>query len=170
MVEPGQVAVIHFTGRIAEGSAAGEIFDTTNVDVALEEGIYHDNRDYTPIEVRVGEEKIIPGCDRALREMDVGERRTIELEPEEAFGPRRAKNVVDVPLEELTPADDHVALEEGNLVRSETGETGWILDRDDERATIDFNHELAGTRIECEVHVLEVHGTPDEQRREPSAE
>ncbi|MFP8952844.1 FKBP-type peptidyl-prolyl cis-trans isomerase [Natrialbaceae archaeon A-arb3/5] len=168
MVEPGHVAVIHFTGRIAEGDAAGEIFDTTNVDVALEEGVYHDHRNYMPLEVRVGEGKIIDGCDRALQEMDVGERRTIELDPEDAFGARDETKVVEIPLEKLTPADDAIALEEGNFVRSESGETGWILEIETDHATIDFNHELAGLRLECELHVLEVHGTPDGQQQTKS--
>lgn len=155
MVAPGRVAAIHFTGRIAEGDAAGEVFDTTDVDVALEEGIYHDHRDYKPLEVRVGEEKILPGIDRALQEMAVGERRTVELEPGEAFGAYSEERVLEVPAETLT--SDPSALEPGTLVRDDNGQTGWIQAvEDDGRAVVDFNHELAGTTIECDLHVLAV--------------
>lgn len=159
MVEPGRVAVIHFTGRIAEGEAAGEVFDTTNVDVALEEGIYHDHRDYKPLHVRVGEGKILPGVDRALREMESGERRTVRLDPEEAFGERRDEHVADLPTDVLE-ADDRASIEPGEMVHADRGETGWILEvnEEDDRAVVDFNHELAGTAIEAELHVLEVQG------------
>lgn len=165
MVEPGQVAVIHFTGRIAEGEEAGEVFDTTNVDVALEEGVYHDHRDYKPLEFRVGERKVMEGIDRAVQDMDVGERKTVELEPEEAFGPYREEKVLEVPLEELEPEESQQpAIEPGKLVRSETGETGWIVELEEDAgvATVDFNHELAGTTIECDLHVLDARGTPGE--------
>ncbi|USZ72749.1 FKBP-type peptidyl-prolyl cis-trans isomerase [Natronosalvus halobius] len=155
MVAPGRVAAIHFTGRIAEGDAVGEVFDTTDVDVALEEGIYHDHRDYKPLEVRVGEGKILPGIDRALREMAVGEQRTVELEPEEAFGAYSEERVLEVPAETL--ASDPSDLEPGTLVRDDNGRTGWIQAvEDDGRAVVDFNHELAGTTIECDLHVLAV--------------
>lgn len=167
MVDPGDVAVIHFTGRIAEGDAAGEVFDTTNVDVALEKGIYHDHRNYMPLEVRVGEGKLLGGCDRALQEMDVGDRRAVELGPGEAFGRRSEERIVEIPLEKLTPADETIALEEGKFVESGSGETGWIVDVDGDRATVDFNHELAGLTIECALHVLAVH---EEKRHSASAE
>lgn len=165
MVAPGRVAAIHFTGRIAEGDAAGEVFDTTDVDVALDEGIYHDHRDYKPLEVRVGEGKILPGIDRALQEMAVGERRTVELEPEDAFGAYSEERVLEVPAGTLT--SDSSGLEPGTLVRDANGQTGWIQTvEDDGRAVVDFNHELAGTAIECDLHVLAVSddssGTTDE--------
>lgn len=46
MVEPGRIAFCHYTGRVVDGGEAGEPFDTTDVDVAREAGIYHDHRDY----------------------------------------------------------------------------------------------------------------------------
>lgn len=161
MVESGRVAVIHFTGRIAEGESAGKIFDTTDVDVALDEGIYHDHRDYKPLEVRVGEGKIIEGVDRALSGMEVGEERTVELEPEEAFGARDEAKVLEVPFETLDSGSDD-AVGPGSLVKSETGETGWIRSMEDDVAVVDFNHELAGLTIECELRVLDAYGTPDD--------
>ncbi|SFC29794.1 peptidylprolyl isomerase/peptidyl-prolyl cis-trans isomerase B (cyclophilin B)/FKBP-type peptidyl-prolyl cis-trans isomerase SlyD [Halobiforma haloterrestris] len=171
MVEPGRIAVVHFTGRIAEGDDEGEVFDTTNVDVALEEGIYHDHRDYKPLEFRVGEGKVLEGIDRVVQDLSVGDRTTVELEPEEAFGPRREDEILEVPLDHLErdegangegDGDGDETIEPGTLVGSETGDTGWVVSVDGETATVDFNHELAGTRIECEIHVLDARGSPGE--------
>ncbi|WP_458188967.1 FKBP-type peptidyl-prolyl cis-trans isomerase [Haladaptatus sp. NG-WS-4] len=153
MVDTGCVAVVHFVGRLEDGST----FDTTDVDVALDEGIYHDHRDYKPLEFRVGEDKVIPGLDEAVQEMDVGETRTVEVEPKRAFGEHRDEQVVELPRDELEARSD-VTAEEGELVQSETGETGWIVDVADETVTVDFNHELAGEQIELEIRVLEAHG------------
>ncbi|WP_458204860.1 FKBP-type peptidyl-prolyl cis-trans isomerase [Haladaptatus sp. NG-SE-30] len=153
MVDSGRVAVVHFVGRLEDGS----VFDTTDVDVALDSGIYHDHRDYKPLEFRVGEEKVIPGLDETVQEMDVGETRTVEIEPERAFGEHRNENMVEFPRDELE-ARSELTAEKGELVQSETGDTGWIIDVADETVTVDFNHELAGEPIELEVRVLEAHG------------
>jgi FKBP-type peptidyl-prolyl cis-trans isomerase 2 len=34
---------------------------------------------------------------------------------------------------------------------------------DDETVTVDFNHELAGTRVEFEIKLLDVHGAPGDE-------
>lgn len=156
MASTGQIAVVHYTGRIAEGDDAGEVFDTTDVDVALEEGIYHDNRDYKPLEFRVGERTVVPGLDEAVREMEVGDERTVTVEPERAFGEYDEEEVVEIPRRELEERSDATA-EPGELVRSEDGETGWITEVDDETVTVDFNHELAGLTVEFEVKLLDAY-------------
>jgi len=156
MASEGEIAVVHFTGRIADGDDEGKIFDTTDVDVALDEGIYHDNRDYKPLEFRVGEDTVVPGLDRSVREMDVGEERTVEVEPEGAFGDCDETKVVEIPRADLE-ARSGVTAEPGELVRSEDGETGWITDVDDDTVTVDFNHELAGLPVEFDVKLLDVY-------------
>ena len=153
MVEAGRVAVVHYTGRLSNG----DVFDTTDVDVALDSGVYHDHRDYKPLEFRVGEDKVIAGLDEAVRAMDVGEERTVELDPEDAFGEYDEERVVEMPRDELEARSDATA-EEDDLVRSDTGEAGWIVDVGEERVTVDFNHELAGETVELEIRVLEAHG------------
>jgi len=156
MPSEGEIAVVHFTGRIADGEDEGEVFDTTDVDVALEEGIYHDHRDYKPLEFRVGEGKVVPGLDGSVREMRVGEERTVEVEPEQAFGERDDEKVVEIPRADLEARSD-VTAEPGELVQSETGETGWITRIDDETVTVDFNHELAGLPVEFDVKLLDAY-------------
>ncbi|WP_433623815.1 FKBP-type peptidyl-prolyl cis-trans isomerase [Halomicrococcus sp. NG-SE-24] len=153
MVEAGRVAVVHYTGRLSNG----DVFDTTDVDVALDSGVYHDHRDYKPLEFRVGEDKVIAGLDEAVRSMDVGEERTVELDPGDAFGEYSEERVVEMPRDELEERSDATA-EEGDLVRSDTGDTGWIVDVGKESVTVDFNHELAGEAVELEIRVLEAHG------------
>lgn len=161
VVQQGQVAIIHYVGRIAEGPEEGEIFDTTNVDVALEEGIYHDHRDYKPLEFRVGEDKVIEGLDEAVVGMERGEEKTVVVEPERAFGERNPDDVVEFPREMFEEADADI--EVGKLAKTQDGRSGWVTEIGDETVTIDFNHELAGTRVEFEIKLLEVHGAPGEE-------
>ena len=156
MGREGEIAVVHFTGRIAEGEEKGSIFDTTDVDVALESGIYHDHRDYKPLEFRVGEGTVLEGLDEAVRDMGIGEERTVRVEPARAFGEYDDGKVVEVPRGALESRSGVIA-EPGELVRAENGETGWITRVDDGTAAVDFNHELAGLAVEFEIKLLDAY-------------
>ncbi|GAA0472667.1 FKBP-type peptidyl-prolyl cis-trans isomerase [Halococcus dombrowskii] len=156
MVNNGRIAVVHFVGRIADGAEAGTVFDTSDVDVALSEEIYHGHRDYKPLEFRVGAGEVVAGIDEAVETMETGETKTVRVDPERAYGTYDAEHVVEVPRDELETRND-VAAEEGELVQSDTDETGWITDVTDERVVIDFNHELAGQPVEFELRVIDIH-------------
>lgn len=156
MVASGQKVIVHLTGRIAEGEDAGEVFETTDVDVALDEGIYHDHRDFKPLQFRVGEGEVLPGIDETVQEMEPGETRTVVLDPEDAYGLRSEEQVVTVSREAIEARSDATAAV-GELVRNETGDVGWITEVTAEDVTIDFNHELAGERVEFEIRLLDLH-------------
>jgi peptidylprolyl isomerase len=158
MVKPGEIAIVHLTGRLVDGPEAGGVFETTDVDIALDEGIYHDNRDFKPLEFRIGEGHVIPGIDEAVEDMSVGETKTIVLDPEDAYGTIDQSAIVTVPREELEQRSDTTA-EVDELVESESGDIGWIVEVDRETATVDFNHELAGERVEFEIKLLETHAS-----------
>lgn len=176
MVERGEVAIVHLTGRLVDGrgseasagrteadasvdgSEAGEVFETTDVDVALAEGIYHDRRDFKPLEFRVGEGHVLPGLDEAVREMEEGEERTVVLDPEDAYGAVDEDAIVTVPREEIEARSETTAAV-GEFVESTAGEYGWITAVDDGTVTVDLNHELAGERVEFEIRLLETHGS-----------
>ena len=154
----GQVAIVHYVGRIAEGEDEGEVFDTTNVDVALDEGIYHDHRDYKPLELRLGDGNVVEGLEEAVVGMERGEEKTVEVEPERAFGEHDPDEVVEFPREML---DEEVEVD--SLATTEDGRTGWVTEVDGDEVTVDFNHELAGKRVEFEIKLLDVHGASGEE-------
>lgn len=161
MLEQGTVAVVHYVGRLAGND--GSVFDTSDVDVALTEGIYHPNRDYSPTEFRIGDETVRPPIETAVREMDTGETRTVRLDPEDAFGLRSEDCVVELPRDAL---DTDEPPTEGDLVGPESlpadaeetraVETGWITDVREDTVEIDCNHELAGEPVAFELRLLSV--------------
>lgn len=158
MVDSGEIAIVHLTGRLVDGPDAGAVFETTDVDVALEEGIYHDQRDFKPLEFRVGEGHVIPGLDEAVQWMCEGEEQTVVLDPEEAYGTVDESAIVTVPRDDIEDRSDTTAAV-GEFVESENGEYGWITSVDDEAVIVDFNHELAGERVEFEIWLLESHAS-----------
>lgn len=157
MAEKGSTAVIHFVGRLAD-DGPDAVFDTSDVDVALEAGIYHAHRDYAPVEFQIGDGTVLSGIDNAVRDMSEGETQTIHLNPEDAFGSRHDERVVNISRAELEARNDATATD-GELVGSETGETGWITGVTDDTVEIDFNHELAGEPVEFEIRLLNVYDT-----------
>jgi len=166
MVDPGQIAIVHLTGRLVDGPEAGEVFETTDVDVALDEGIYHDNRDFKPLEFRVGEGHVLPGIEAAVEEMSEGDTRTVVLDPEDAYGTVDEDAIVTTSRDELEKRSETTA-EVGELVESERGDVGWITDVSGGDVTVDFNHELAGERVEFEIRVLETHAAETGHGVEP---
>lgn len=154
MVESGQVAVVHYTARLASGHDAGDVVDTTDVDVALAEDAYDGNRDYQPLEFEVGAGETLDAVDEAVREMEAGDSRELTLEPDDAFGPYRDDRIVEIPRERLEEQSGVEAVA-GELVVSDTGESGWITDVSEDTATVDFNHELANEHLDVEIRVLD---------------
>ena len=155
MVEAGKTAVIHYVARLVDGPEAGEIVDTTDVDVALESGVYHGHRNYEPLAFEVDAGEVLQGLDEVVQEMERGAERTVVLEPDAAFGRRDEEQVVDYPRSEIEERSDTEATV-GELVTTDTDETGWITSVDEQTVTIDFNHELAGQRVEFEIRVIDV--------------
>ncbi len=167
MVTPGQIAIVHLTGRLVDGPDAGEVFETTDVDVALDEGIYHDNRDFKPLEFRLGEGHVLPGIDEAVQGMSQGETETVVLSPEKAYGTVDEDAIVTIARDELEERSETTA-EVGELVESELGDIGWITEISGDEVTVDFNHELAGERVEFEIKLLETHASETGQAVEPA--
>ncbi|WP_435344310.1 FKBP-type peptidyl-prolyl cis-trans isomerase [Haloarchaeobius sp. HRN-SO-5] len=161
MAEPGDTAVVHYVGRIAAGDEEGAVVDTSDVDVALESGVYRAHRDFKPLSFEVGAGEVLPPIDEAVRTMDAGEERTVTVAPDEAFGERDDERVVEVPRGELESRSGRDA-RPWRIVQSETGEMGWITDVSEDTVTVDFNHDLAGAPLEFELRLLEVHGSDGE--------
>ncbi len=154
-VAPGDIAVIHYVGRVGATEERSAVFDTSDVDVALEAGVYASHRDYQPVEFEVGAGQVLPGIDEAVRTMAVGEERTITVGPGQAFGDRDAERVVEVPRESLEARSGRVA-RPWRLVQSATGEMGWITAVAEDTVTVDFNPDLAGERLTFDLKLLAV--------------
>lgn len=155
MVELGKTAVVHYTARIVEGADAGEIVDTTDVDVALESGVYEGHRNYEPLSFEVGADEVLSGLDAAVREMNRGEERTVVFSPEESFGEPSDDEIVSFPRDEIEDQSETEA-EVGAIVTTDTNQSGWITEVTDDTVTVDFNHELAGEKLEFEIRVIDV--------------
>ncbi len=146
-MQTGDFVSIDFVGRVKD---TREIFDLTFEDVAKKENIYNPKIKYEPITVVVGAGFVIVGLDDAMKEMKVGERKTIEVEPAKGFGERKPELVRLIPLSSFK--DQNTDPTPGSYV-SINGINGRIVSSGGGRISVDFNHPLAGKKLEYDIEI-----------------
>ena len=148
-VNKGDFIMMEMTGSSVE---TGEVFDTSDEEVANENGIFEEGRSYGPRLVIVGDGYVLRGLDEKLPGIAWEEDLEIEIDPENAFGERNADDVEMVPFRVLRSkgVNPYVGAEleiDGRpaIVRSIGGG----------RVQLDYNHPLAGRKIVYKIKVTE---------------
>jgi FKBP-type peptidyl-prolyl cis-trans isomerase 2 len=110
-----------------------------------------------PLEVVIGEGTIPKSIEKALIDMKVGDKKTIKLEPVEAFGPKINDLIIDLPKNGFGP-DCNLGIGEKVSLNSKDGKEfiGIIKEIKDENITVDFNHPLAGKSLVFTVTILSI--------------
>ena len=139
MANDGDTVRVHYTGKLE---------DSTVFDSSLE-------RD--PLEFTLGEGKVIPGFEDAVRGMQVGQAKTVTLPAEEAYGPYLDEMVWVIGREQLPP---ELKPEVGQRLQM-TQQDGTsivvpVVDVSETTITVDANHPLAGKDLTFEIELLEI--------------
>ena len=97
-----------------------------------------------------GSNQIISGLEKELMSMSVGDKKTVDVAAEEAYGPKHDDRIADVPREQF-PEEVEVGMmfstdPEGQSIVTVTGMT-------DTTVTVDANHPLAGQDLTFDVEV-----------------
>ncbi len=112
-----------------------------------------------PANLTMGNGDLSEGLELALYGLKKGDRQTLTLSPEQAFGLRDEAKIHEMPLGDFPP---EMELEPGLVIgfSTPTGKelAGIILDVGEEKITIDFNHPLAGEAVVFKVEIVEVTG------------
>lgn len=143
----GDFVEVDYVGMVKE---SGEVFDLTKEEIAKKEGVYSPKFSYKPVVLIVGSDFIIKGLDEALRNMNVGEKKKIDIPPPKAFGDRRGDLIKIIPLVKFK--EQNIDPSPGNIVNIGTLR-GRILSVDGGRVKVDFNHPLAGKTLEYEIEI-----------------
>jgi peptidylprolyl isomerase len=138
-VKSGDVVRVNYTGKLPDGTE----FDSS--------------AGREPLEFQVGAGQIIPGLDRQVNGMEVGERSTVTVPASEAYGPRDEAQVQALPRSAIP---DDVELSEGARLQARTPDGRQIgltvVDLDEEQVTVDANHPLAGKDLVFDIEVVEI--------------
>src|SRR5665811_2232701 len=92
-VTRGDFIRLSYTGRLDNG----DIFDTTNADVAKENDLFAEGVSYAPIVVIAGENMVVTGLDEDLMGKASGYEGQVKIQPKDAFGERKPELVEVVP-------------------------------------------------------------------------
>ena len=138
-VKTGDTVRIHYTGTLADGTQ----FDSSA------------GRD--PLEFAVGSGQIIPGLDKALPGMAVGDRKQVVVPADEAYGQPNPEARQAVPRSEIP---DHIPLDLGTQlqVQTPTGQTMTVVVAEvtETEVTLDANHPLAGKELTFDIELLAI--------------
>lgn len=148
-MEKNDFVRISYTGRIKE---TGEVFDTTDEEIAKKEKIFNPKAKYGAVPIIVGEEKTIKGIDEALLEMKVGEKKTIDVPPEKGFGKRNPNLIKLIPLSEFKK--QNISPFPGMPITMDNIR-GRVLSVNSGRVRVDFNNPLAGKNLAYELEIKE---------------
>lgn len=137
--KPGDTVRMHYSGSLADGTQ----FDSS------------EGRD--PLEFTLGSGQIIPGLDKAMTGMEVGESKQVVVEPDEGYGERDPSRIQAVPREQIP---DHIPTEPGTQLQMQTPEGQTlpvvVADTSETEVTLDANHPLAGQKLTFDVELVEI--------------
>ena len=138
--------------RVSEGSKVELHFS-----VCIENGVEIDNTRSReePVSLVMGDGSLLPGFEKALFGLRAGDRRTVSLPPEDAFGPWNPENVqqFDTVKFEQRPIEGHMIEFEDKAKQSLYGVVKTV---GDDITEVDFNHPFAGKDITFEVEIFKV--------------
>lgn len=109
-----------------------------------------------PLEYTHGAGQIIPGLEEELLGMNVGDKKTVQVKAEKAYGPVLEEAIRRVPKEAVGSADQ---LKVGDMVgASNAGHTfrAVVKEITDKEIVLDFNHPLAGKDLTFDVEIKEI--------------
>lgn len=135
----GDTVRIHYTGKLTDGTQ----FDSS------------EGRD--PLEFALGAGSIIPGLEQAIIGMAEGDKDTVTIAADDAYGPRHAEAVQTV---ERSQIPDHVELAVGGQLQAQAPSGQQLLltvvEVTEETVTLDANHPLAGEDLVFEVELVAI--------------
>ncbi|MGC8622380.1 MAG: FKBP-type peptidyl-prolyl cis-trans isomerase [Candidatus Micrarchaeia archaeon] len=126
---------------------------TTVKEKAQEAGIYDEHESYGSALVILGQNAVVKGLERELKNMSVGESKKFELKPEEAFGNRDENLVRVMPLAEFK--EQNINPVAGMTINID-GVPSTVKSVNSGRVVVDQNHPEAGMSIIYEVKVLKL--------------
>jgi peptidylprolyl isomerase len=133
----GDTVRVHYRGTLADGTE----FDAS------------EGRD--PLEFALGEGVVIPGFEAAVEGLEIGQKRTVTIPPEQAYG--AVNEALIQRVESDTFAEDPYVGGHVDLVAPDGSRLpGVITAVDEQGAILDFNHPLAGQTLTFEVELVEV--------------
>lgn len=135
----GDKVKVHYTGRLT----SGEQFDSS--------------AGREPLSFTVGAGQMIKGFDDAIPGMEIGEKKTINIKPADAYGEINQEAIIEYPKKNIPSS---MQIEEGMQLQLNGGSGQPIpvvvKEIKDELIVLDANHQLAGKELVFDIELVDI--------------
>ena len=137
----GDKVKVHYHGKLTNG----ETFDSSN------------GRE--PLEFEIGGGMVIKGFDSGVSGMNVGDKKTVNIPYNEAYGPRNPEMLIEIPKENF-PKDLDIEVGLPLMMHDNNGQNFQVVvfEIKDNSVILDANHPLAGQDLVFEIELVEIVG------------
>lgn len=144
MAKEGQKVAVSYVGKFDDG----EVFDST------------ESHGGDLLEFVVGSGQVIPGFDAAVRDLEVGESKSVSIEPADAYGEYNDALLQTIPMAEAGELGQQLKDAVGNYVYLQDNmgniQEVKVVSVDDDALTLDFNPRMAGKRLNFDIKLERV--------------
>jgi len=135
----GDNVKVHYKGKLT----SGEQFDSS------------EGRE--PLAFTVGAGQMIKGFDEAIPGMAVGEKKTINIAQENAYGEKNMEAIIEFPKANIPP-DMNLEVGMRLQLQNEAGNPipVVVIEVKEEAVILDANHELAGKELVFDIELVEI--------------
>lgn len=140
-VKNGDKVKVHYHGKLTNG----ETFDSS--------------KGRAPLEFEVGSGMVIKGFDDGVTGMAVGEKKTINIPVDEAYGPRNPDMLIEMPKDRF-PKDMEIELGMPLSMSDGNGQDYQVvvMEVKEDAVMLDANHPLAGEDLVFDLELVEIAG------------
>ncbi len=130
---------VHYTGKTDDGV----VFDSS--------------REREPLEFTMGQGQLIPGFEKAVEGMKIGDSTTVRIPADQAYGEKHEDMVVDISRQQIPP---DISPEVGMVLQMQQPNgmplNVTVTQVTDDSVTLDANHPLAGQALTFEIELVEI--------------
>jgi len=135
----GDKVKVHYHGKLTDGTT----FDSS-------EG-------RAPLEFEIGSGQVIPGFDAGVTGLQVGEKRTVTIPAEQAYGAVSEEQIIEFPKDQFPP---ELKPEVGMplQMQNQYGQAFQVVVKEvkDDVVVLDANHPLAGKDLVFDIELVEI--------------
>lgn len=140
-VKSGDKVKVHYHGKLT----TGETFDSS------------EGRE--PLEFEVGSGMVIKGFDDGVTSMTVGEKKTISIPVDQAYGSKNPEMLIEMPKDRF-PKDMQIEAGMPLMMSNDSGQNYQVtvVEIKDVVVVLDANHPLAGQDLIFDIELIEIVG------------
>jgi FKBP-type peptidyl-prolyl cis-trans isomerase 2 len=141
-ITDGNTVVLEYEGKFEDG----KVFDSSR----------HGNHSH-PIEFKVGEGRVIPGFEAAVKGMKKGDTKKFSIEPKDAYGEPNPQLIQEIPRSAIPQGQEP---KEGMVLAMNSPDgrqfPARIAEVTENKVKLDLNHPLAGKKLIFNIEITDV--------------